>query len=122
MTYPSQATKLSGQISECQRQVCEAFLAQDALVVIIGLIVEPLARHPRMTDRDSALVELVIAFLRNILVAAGPAGTLAVTTSSSEPSALRIKASLVAKFFDEDVSDLLMLIAQHAREASAMCS
>jgi hypothetical protein len=71
-----------------------------------------------MTDRDSALVELVIAFLRNILVAAGPAGnTLSVATSGSEP-ALRIKAALVAKFFDEDVLDLLMLIAQHAREAS----
>jgi len=30
----------------------------------VGMLAEPLARHPRMNDQDVALVQLVIAFLR----------------------------------------------------------
>ena len=42
----------------------EAFLAQDALAAVVGLLAEPLSRHPRMSDADTALVQLVITFLR----------------------------------------------------------
>lgn len=44
--------------------VREAFLAQDALAAVVGMLAEPLGRHPRMDERDAALVQLVIAFLR----------------------------------------------------------
>lgn len=47
--------------------VREAFLAQDALAAIVGMLAEPLARHPRMDERDAALVQLVMAFLRYAL-------------------------------------------------------
>ena len=47
--------------------VKEAFLAQDALAVVTALVAEPLARHPRMTQQDTLLVQLVITFLRNLL-------------------------------------------------------
>ena len=45
----------------------EAFLAQDALAVVTALVAEPLARHPRMSQQDAMLVQLVITFLRNLL-------------------------------------------------------
>ncbi len=44
--------------------VREAFLAQDALAAVVGMLAEPLSRHPRMDERDAALVQLVIAFLK----------------------------------------------------------
>ena len=44
--------------------VREAFLAQDALAAVVGMLADPLARHPRMDERDAALVQLVIAFLK----------------------------------------------------------
>lgn len=44
--------------------VREAFLAQDALAAVVGMLAEPLGRHPRMDERDAALVQLVIAFLK----------------------------------------------------------
>lgn len=47
--------------------VKEAFLAQDALAVVTALVAEPLARHPRMSQQDTLLVQLVITFFRNLL-------------------------------------------------------
>ena len=44
--------------------VREAFLAQDALAAVMGMLAEPLSRHPRMDERDAALVQLVIAFFK----------------------------------------------------------
>lgn len=37
---------------------------QDALAVVVGLLAEPLARHPRMREEDIVMVQLVITFLR----------------------------------------------------------
>ena len=44
--------------------VREAFLARDALAAVVGMLAEPLGRHPRMDERDAALVQLVVAFLK----------------------------------------------------------
>lgn len=44
---------------------CPACLApQDALAVVVGLLAEPLSRHPKMDNKDAALVQLAIAFFR----------------------------------------------------------
>ena len=50
--------------------VKDAFLAQDALVVIVSLVAQPLTRHAEglMTERDTLIVQLVITFLRNLIV------------------------------------------------------
>lgn len=45
----------------------EAFIGTDALLLVVGLVEEPLQRHPRMTETDALMVQLVIAFLRNII-------------------------------------------------------
>ena len=52
------------------RDVKEAFLAQDALVVVVSLVAQPLSRHAEslMTERDTLIVQLVITFLRNLIV------------------------------------------------------
>jgi timeless len=95
------------------QQVCEAFLAQDALAVIVGMLAEPLSRHPKMTDKDTALVELVITFLRNLLVATVPPAD---ASNLAEEAGRRIRTGLIERLFADDVLDLVLLMAQHARE------
>jgi hypothetical protein len=34
------------------------------LAVVVGLLAEPLSRHPKMDNKDAALVQLAIAFFR----------------------------------------------------------
>ena len=55
---------------DAMRDVKEAFLAQDALAVIVSLVAQPLSRHTEslMTERDTLIVQLVITFLRNLIV------------------------------------------------------
>ncbi|KAG7667153.1 hypothetical protein NADE_003050 [Nannochloris sp. 'desiccata'] len=106
-------TERSSQQSTHMQQVCEAFLAQDALAVIVGMLAEPLSRHPKMTDKDTALVELVITFLRNLLVATVPPAD---ASNLSEEAGRRIRTGLIERLFADDVLDLVLLMAQHARE------
>ena len=47
-----------------RQAVREAFLAQDALAAVVGMLAEPLSRHPRMSEQDAALTQLVITFLK----------------------------------------------------------
>ena len=42
-------------------------MAQDAMAVVVGLVAEPLGRHPRMNAADESIVQLVITFIRNLL-------------------------------------------------------
>jgi hypothetical protein len=95
--------------------VCDAFLSDQAIEVIVTLLAEPLSRHPKMNDRDVSLVELVIIFLRNLLAAtAPPPGAL----FRERENARRIHSGLLSKFQEAEVLDLLCIIAQRAREVS----
>ena len=55
----------------------DAFLAQDALAVVVALVGPPLMRHAerQMTDKDLLIVQLVITFLRNLIVIPDSSGT-----------------------------------------------
>lgn len=53
--------------AEYMQLVKEAFMEKDAMAVIVGLVAEPLAKHPRMTEADGLIVQLVITFIRNLL-------------------------------------------------------
>lgn len=57
------------------QRVREAFMAKDAMAVIVGLVAEPLGRHPRMTEADGLVVQLVITFFRNLLTIPDRAAT-----------------------------------------------
>ena len=50
--------------------VKEAFLARDALAVVVALVAEPLQRLTagRQSTADANTVQLVLTFLRNLLV------------------------------------------------------
>lgn len=50
-------------------------MAKDAMAVIVGLVAEPLSRHPRMTEADGLVVQLVITFFRNLLTIPDRAAT-----------------------------------------------
>lgn len=53
------------------------------LQVVIGLLVEPLTKHPRMKQDDAAQVQLVLTFIRNLLLIPDEKG------SSDGPGAAR---------------------------------
>ena len=61
--------------AEYMQRVREAFMAKDAMAVIVGLVAEPLGRHPRMTEADGLVVQLVITFFRNLLTIPDRAAT-----------------------------------------------
>ena len=63
----------------------DAFLAQDALAVVVALVGPPLLRHAerQMTDRDLLIVQLVITFLRNLIIIPDSSGTSGVTPGHS---------------------------------------
>lgn len=54
------------------QRAADAFVSSEALAVIVGLVVAPLERHPRMTEEDALIVQLVIAFLRNLVTLPDP--------------------------------------------------
>ena len=109
---------------EAMRRVVEAFVGQygsgtvqslgDGLEVVMTLLAEPLSKHPKMKDRDASLVELVIIFLRNLLT------SIKVTQQDASflvrEAAKGIHADLLRGFQRADVVELLVTIAQHARE------
>lgn len=113
MPSPEQETANPAKQAAYMQQVCDAFLAQDALAVIVGLLADPLSRHPKMTDKDTALVELVITFLRNLMGATiPPAGA----GGMQEEAGRRVRTGMLERLFADDVMDLVLLMAQHARE------
>ena len=70
--------------AEYMQLVKEAFMEKDAMAVIVGLVAEPLSRHPRMTEADGLIVQLIITFIRNLLAVpdrAATAGVLCIQTS-----------------------------------------
>lgn len=70
--------------AEYMQLVKEAFMEKDAMAVIVGLVAEPLSRHPRMTEADGLIVQLIITFIRNLLAVpdrAATAGVLCTQTS-----------------------------------------
>ena len=57
------------------QQVKEAFLSQDALAIVVALVVEPLSQVTRMCEEDAQLVQLIITFVRNLLSIPDPSIT-----------------------------------------------
>ncbi|KAL4422339.1 hypothetical protein ABPG75_008536 [Micractinium tetrahymenae] len=121
LTMPSSdplVTTNRAQQEQHMQAVREAFLAQDALAAVVGMLAEPLARHPRMDERDAALVQLVMAFLRNLVaIPDGPAAPGPLGASAASKDAMRrIQSGLLDRLFSDNVMDLLLLLAQHAQQ------
>lgn len=85
-------TKLHSQYNltalqiDCQQQVKEVFINQDALAIVVALVAEPLSASGRMNEQDAQLVQLVITFVRNLLCIedrAATAGGFSFTNSVS---------------------------------------
>ncbi|GAB4821374.1 hypothetical protein N2152v2_008420 [Parachlorella kessleri] len=119
LTMPSQletSANLAQQAEHIQR-VREAFLAQDALAVVVGLLAEPLSRHPRMRPEDAVMVQLVITFLRNLVaLPTAPPAAAGGGSSAAQDTNRRIRRGLLERLFADNVMDLLLLLAQHARD------
>jgi len=80
---------------EYMAAVKEAFLARDALAVVVALVAEPLQRHAagRAGAADANTVQLVLTFLRNLVVlpdAAPTAGALTLPLSDQQAVVLSL--------------------------------
>jgi timeless len=114
MPSPDIARNLVNKEHKMIVQVCEAFTQTDgAIEVIMTLLAEPLSRHPKMSDRDASLVELVIVFLRNLVASSMPPNGASFIEMEE---GRRVHSDLLRKFKEAEVMDLLLTIAQHARE------
>ena len=126
--------------------VKDAFLAQDALVVVVSLVAQPLTRHAEglMTERDTLIVQLVITFLRNLIVipdSASRSGTgrsslhccspgmsvwheCALTATcgaaSSGSHRNRMSSKLLRRLMDDSALELLLIMAQHVSHVSTL--
>ncbi|CAL5223392.1 g5900 [Coccomyxa viridis] len=91
--------------------VKDAFLAQDALVVIVSLVAQPLTRHAEglMTERDTLIVQLVITFLRNLIVIPDSASR----SASSGSHRNRMSSKLLRRLMEDSALELLLIMAQH---------
>ena len=86
----------------------EVLSAPDALTNVLSLLARPLAQHPRMTEEDSLTVQLVIVFVRNLLL---PADVEEPGWDGKE------RENVIQCLFDTNVVDLLVAAAQHTDEA-----
>ncbi|KAK9840302.1 hypothetical protein WJX74_007181 [Apatococcus lobatus] len=101
----------ASQIGLMQR-AADAFVSSEALPVIVGLVVAPLERHPRMTEEDALIVQLVIAFLRNLVTLPDPP----LTPGSQREDRAHLRARLMQRLMDTHALELLNLMAQHVHE------
>ncbi|KAL4855933.1 Protein timeless [Chlorella vulgaris] len=100
--------------------VREAFLAQDALAAVVGMLAEPLSRHPKMDERDAALVQLAITFFKNLAAMPEAPGSAAAGggagQAANKAASRRIQSGLLERLFADNVMDLLLLLAQHSQQ------
>ncbi|KAK9864053.1 hypothetical protein WJX84_001846 [Apatococcus fuscideae] len=95
------------------QRAADAFVSSEALAVVVGLVVAPLERHPRMTEEDAMIVQLVIAFLRNLVTLPDPP----LTAGSQRENRAHLRARLLQRLLDTHAMELLNLMAQHMHEA-----
>ena len=79
--------------AEYMQLVKEAFMEKDAMAVIVGLVAEPLSRHPRMSESDGLMVQLVITFIRNLLAIPDRASTAGPPATMHSPPCTAMLAS-----------------------------
>ncbi|BDA45591.1 Topoisomerase 1-associated factor 1 at N-terminal half [Coccomyxa sp. Obi] len=96
---------------EIMHDVKDAFLAQDALAVVVALVTQPLMRHAdgHMSDKDVLIVQLVVTFLRNLIVI--PDSSF--TSGSSGSHRSRMSSKLLSRLHEDSVLELLLVMAQH---------
>ncbi|KAK9842310.1 hypothetical protein WJX81_005935 [Elliptochloris bilobata] len=95
--------------------VKEAFLARDALAVVVALVAEPLQRHAagRQSTADANIVQLVLTFLRNLVVLpdCSPTG------GSRGVHRSQLRGELLERLLDDSALELLAIMAQHTTRA-----
>ncbi|MEW5299072.1 MAG: hypothetical protein WDW36_002121 [Sanguina aurantia] len=97
-----------------QQLVKESLVSQpDALAALVMLVSEPLSHHPRMSEQEASVVQLLLVFVRNLL--AIPDAAVA-RGSSVGYHKTRMQESLLSAMFKENVMELLLLVAEHAKE------
>eukprot|EP00884_Botryococcus_braunii_P014003 jgi/Botrbrau1/22603/Bobra.176_1s0033.1 len=113
MTMPiEQESKHQIAQVEIMQSIKEAFVGTEALLLVVGLVEEPLQRHPRMTETDALIVQLVVAFLRNIISIPDKAKG----TESSADNRTRMRGQLLQMLAESDVLELLLVLAQHTNQ------
>ena len=96
-------------------RIKECFLANDALAVIVGLLSRPLARYPRLSEKDILVVQLVLTFIRNLLCIDSAMRDLGLENPAEEEHKAQ-KDVLLQRMLKDNVLELVLLVAQHCNE------
>lgn len=114
LTMPIDATTANPPLQAgIMQSIKEAFLNPDAIASIVSLVAAPLGRHPRMSEDDQLVVQLVLTFIRNLLAVPDPApGRSAARGDIRE----RLQQEFLLRLFEENVMELLLPVAQHATQ------
>eukprot|EP00955_Chlamydomonas_euryale_P074093 361935-Chlamydomonas_euryale.AAC.18 len=92
---------------EAQRAVKALFCKPEPVAVVLSLVTRPLSKHPRMSQQDSAIVQLVLTFLRNLLavpdIDASQCAHMSVLPQ-------RLQAALLDTLFSEHAMELITMV------------
>ncbi|GAX82511.1 hypothetical protein CEUSTIGMA_g9938.t1 [Chlamydomonas eustigma] len=115
LTMPVDPTSsdVIGQLGH-QRSIKYLFTKSEVVAVIVSLVAEPLAKHPRMSQQDSATVQLVVTFFRNLLQI--PDDIQHHPGNGAGSMSRILQGSLLKVLFEENVMEMFLIIMQHATE------
>ena len=103
------------------KRIKECFLANDAVAVIVGLLTKPLARYPRLSEKDVLVVQLVLTFVRNLLCIDNAARDFSFSggergDGTSFAQEEEQKGDLLLRLFKDNVLELVLLVSQHCSD------
>uniref|UniRef100_A0A7S3UDF9 DEK-C domain-containing protein n=1 Tax=Picocystis salinarum TaxID=88271 RepID=A0A7S3UDF9_9CHLO len=94
--------------AEHLKQLKEAMVEEDVIAIVTSMLHEPLSKHPKMKENDAMIVQLVLAFFRNLLCIADAERATDFMNRNEEV--------MLERLFRENVMELVLVITQHCTQ------
>eukprot|EP00894_Picocystis_sp_ML_P005544 jgi/Pico_ML_1/56061/g1656.t2 len=94
--------------AEHLRNLKQAMVEEDVIAIVTSMLHEPLSKHPKMKENDAMIVQLVLAFFRNLLCIAD--------SERSTDYMNRNEEIMLERLFQENVMELVLVITQHCTQ------
>lgn len=94
--------------AEHLRNLKQAMVEEDVIAIVTSMLHEPLSKHPKMKENDAMIVQLVLAFFRNLLCIAD--------SERSTDYMNRNEEVMLERLFQENVMELVLVITQHCTQ------
>ena len=94
--------------AEHLKQLKDAMVEEDVVAIVTSMLHEPLSKHPKMKENDAMIVQLVLAFFRNLLCIADAERATDYMNRNEEV--------MLERLFRENVMELVLVITQHCTQ------